>query len=98
MLIDKGTISSAIAKKVFEESSKKGTVSMIKIDDYYKILDHLSMEERVKVNYDHPDAYDIDLLVEHINNLKNGLSIKVNEPLLITLHLLSFNETFTSPI
>ena len=65
-----------IAKKVFEESSKKGTVSMIKIDDYYKILDHLSMEERTKVNYDHPDAYDIDLLKEHLNELKNGNTIK----------------------
>ena len=65
-----------IAKKVFEESSKKGTVSMIKIDDYYKILDHLSMDERTKVNYDHPDAYDVDLLTHHLNNLKNGKTIK----------------------
>ena len=49
---------------------------MIKIDDYYKILDHLSMDERVKVNYDHPDAYDIDLLSKHLIDLKEGNSIK----------------------
>lgn len=67
-----------IAKKVYEESSKKGTVTMIKIDDYYKVLDHLSMEERIKVNYDHPDAYDIELLTSHLNDLKNGKQI--NKP------------------
>ena len=65
-----------IAKKVYEESSKYGTVSMIKIDDYYKVLDHLTMEERTKVNYDHPDAYDISLLSEHLNLLKKGKSIE----------------------
>lgn len=67
-----------IAKKVYEESSKKGTVSMIKIDDYYKVLDHLSMDQRTKVNYDHPDAYDVELLTQHLNNLKEGKSI--NKP------------------
>jgi len=65
-----------IAKKVFNETSKQGTVSMIKIDDYYKILDHLTYEERANVNYDHPDAYDIELLTKHLNDLKNGLSIE----------------------
>lgn len=64
-----------IASKVFESTSKHGTVTMIKIDDYYKVLDHLSMEERIKVNYDHPDAYDIELLSKHLNDLKNGKSI-----------------------
>lgn len=64
-----------IAKKVYENTSKHGTVTMIKIDDYYKVLDHLSMEERIKVNYDHPDAYDIELLSKHLNDLKNGKSI-----------------------
>ena len=65
-----------IAKKVYETTSKQGTVSMIKIDDYYKILDHLTFEERTKVNYDHPDAYDVDLLTKHLNDLKNGKSIQ----------------------
>ncbi len=64
-----------IARKVYESTSKHGTVAMIKIDDYYKVLDHLSMEERIKVNYDHPDAYDIELLSKHLNDLKSGKSI-----------------------
>lgn len=65
-----------IAKKVYETTSKQGTVSLIKIDDYYKILDHLTFEERTKVNYDHPDAYDIELLSKHLNDLKNGITIE----------------------
>lgn len=64
-----------IAKKVYQSTSKQGTVSMIKIDDYYKVLDHLSEDERKKVNYDHPDAYDIELLKSQINDLKSGKQI-----------------------
>lgn len=65
-----------IAKKVYQETSKQGTVSMIKIDDYYKILDHLTYDERTRVNYDHPDAYDIELLTKHLQDLKNGIAIQ----------------------
>lgn len=65
-----------IAKKVYETTSKQGTVSLIKIDDYYKILDHLTFEERTRVNYDHPDAYDIELLTKHLQDLKNGITVK----------------------
>ena len=65
-----------IANKVYQEASKYGKVSLIKIDDYYKILDHLTMEERCKVNYDHPDAYDINLLKEHLVDLKNGKTVE----------------------
>lgn len=65
-----------IANKVYEAASKYGSVAMIKIDDYYKILDHLTMEERHKVNYDHPDAYDIPLLKQHLLDIKNGKTIK----------------------
>lgn len=64
-----------VAKKVFKETSKHGTVALIKIDDYYKKLDNLSFEERTKINYDHPDAYDIPLLTKHLNDLKNGIAI-----------------------
>ncbi len=67
-----------LAKKVYDATSNQGTVSMIKIDDYYKILDHLTQDERKNVNYDHPDAYDVTLLTKHLNDLKNGIS--VNKP------------------
>ena len=53
-------------------------VTVIHHDNYYKVLDHLSYEERCKVNYDHPDSFDTDLMIEHIKKLKNGKS--VDEP------------------
>lgn len=68
-----------LAKKVYEATSKQGSVSMIKIDDYYKVLDHLTPEERKNVNYDHPDAYDVELLKEHLLSLKKGMTI--NKPI-----------------
>lgn len=81
-----------IANNVYHATSNQGTVAMIKIDDYYKILDHLSEEERKKVNYDHPDAYDIELLTKHLKDLKNGKSI--NKPVYdFVLHNRSKDKT-----
>lgn len=63
-----------IAKKVFEETKKYGTVAMIKIDDYYKLND-LPFEERAKINYDHPNTYDVDYIVSNLKDLKAGKDI-----------------------
>ncbi|MDD3191429.1 MAG: uridine kinase [Bacilli bacterium] len=60
-----------IAKKLYHASEKYGSVAMIRIDDYYKRLDHLTLDERKKVNYDHPNAYDVDLLIAQIKQLQN---------------------------
>jgi len=64
-----------IASKIYEESKKYGSVNVIRVDDYYKNLDHLEFSERVKINYDHPNAYDVYLIVEHLNALKEGKAI-----------------------
>lgn len=64
-----------VAKKVFEESTKYGTVTMVRVDDYYKRLDHLEFSERQKVNYDHPDAFDVDLLIQQLKDLKEGKEV-----------------------
>ncbi len=64
-----------IASKIYEESKKYGSVNVIRVDDYYKNLDHLEFGERVKINYDHPNAYDVYLIVEHLNALKEGKAI-----------------------
>lgn len=66
----------SIAKKVYEQTKQFGSVAMIRMDDYYKCLDHLTPEERKNSNFDHPDAYDVDLLIEQINMLKNGKAIE----------------------
>jgi len=51
----------------------------IEVDSYYKNLVHLKMEEREKNNFDHPDAFEFDLLYEDLNKIKN--SKKINIPL-----------------
>ena len=45
-------------------------------DYYYKCNDHLTMEERRSQNYDHPDAFDTDMMIEHIKMLKKGQPIE----------------------
>ncbi len=65
-----------VSEKVFEQTKEIGSVAMIRIDDYYKCLDHLPFEERKKTNFDHPDAYDVPLLLEQLNDLKNGKKIE----------------------
>jgi uridine kinase len=50
-------------------------ISVLYHDNYYKRQDDIPFEERVKVNYDHPDALETDLFVEHLRALKNGQTI-----------------------
>jgi uridine kinase len=49
---------------------------LIDADAYYRDQSHLSLEERRRVNFDHPDALDIPLLAEHLERLGAGLSIE----------------------
>ncbi len=51
-------------------------VTVISLDDYYKDFSVLPMEERVKVNYDHPKAFDWPLIKEQIAALKRGETIQ----------------------
>ncbi|RKF20145.1 uridine kinase [Alginatibacterium sediminis] len=55
----------------------KGGICVINEDNYYKPQDHLSMEDRVKTNYDHPSSLDHELLVKQVEQLKNGESIEL---------------------
>ena len=47
-------------------------VTVIYHDNYYRRNDHLSLEERKKINYDHPGSLETDMLIEHIKMLKRG--------------------------
>ena len=51
-------------------------VTVISHDNYDKRQDGKTYEERAKVNYDHPSAFDTDLLIEHLRQLKEGHSIQ----------------------
>lgn len=60
----------SIAKELYDICNKESkTVAIIRQDDYYKDQSHMTMEERVKTNYDHPFAFDNDLLVSHLDAL-----------------------------
>lgn len=52
-------------------------VSILRHDNYYRRHDEMEYEERTKLNYDHPDAFDRELLCEHISALKAGRSIQM---------------------
>lgn len=60
----KTTLTQALAEKF------SGRTTVIYQDNYYKRQDHLTFEERTRVNYDSPEAFDIDLMVAHIEDLK----------------------------
>lgn len=49
--------------------------TILPLDNYYIKRDHQPLEERSRANYDHPDALEFDLLVEHINALRSGHEI-----------------------
>ncbi len=66
-----GSGKSTIAKEIYK-SFGEDCIAMIEQDSYYKDQSHLTSEERVKTNYDHPDAFDTKLLVEQLNKLING--------------------------
>jgi len=50
-------------------------VAVIYHDNYYKAHHHMSYEERSQLNYDHPDAFDTEMLIEALDSLKSGKSI-----------------------
>jgi uridine kinase len=54
-------------------------IARIQHDSYYKDLGHLPMDERRKFNFDHPDALDTSLLIEHLRMLRQGHSVQVPE-------------------
>jgi uridine kinase len=63
-----------VARKIHEAFASR--VAFIDQDSYYRPLDHLSLDQRREVNFDHPDAFDSDLLVEHVKSLKQGRAIE----------------------
>lgn len=69
-----GSGKSTIADELYS-SFPKDSIAMIQQDMYYKDQSHLTMEERTKTNYDHPKAFDTDLLIEHLKSLIDGKAI-----------------------
>ncbi len=66
----KTTVAQALLERVGPEY-----VALLPHDAYYRDFSHLPPEERAQVNYDHPDALETDLLIEHIHQLRQGRAI-----------------------
>ena len=75
--IDGGTGSgkTTVVKKLVN-ALPKNYVAVVPLDSYYNDTSNLTPEERSQINFDHPDAFDWQLLVEHIDMLKNGMPIE----------------------
>lgn len=69
-----GSGKTTVARELYRQFQDESVI-MIEQDSYYKDQSHLSMEERVLTNYDHPFAFDNDLLLTHLHELMNGRSI-----------------------
>lgn len=66
-----GSGKSTIAHEIYQ-SLPIGSISMIEQDSYYRDQSHLTFEERIKTNYDHPDAFDTKLMIKHLKMLLDG--------------------------
>ncbi|PIC84700.1 uridine kinase [Sporosarcina sp. P1] len=70
-----GSGKTSVTKKIHEVFQGHSVV-VIEQDDYYKDQSHLVFEERLATNYDHPLAFDTDLLIQHIHQLINRQAIE----------------------
>ncbi|HEY2494427.1 MAG TPA: uridine kinase [Paenibacillus sp.] len=66
-----GSGKTTVARSVIDRLGS-GKVTFISQDNYYKDQSYLSMTERESINYDHPFAFDNELLIEHLKSLKEG--------------------------
>lgn len=65
-----GSGKTTFAKKIVDQLPNH--VSLLTHDAYYRDNRHLTYENRCQLNYDHPDAFDTDLFIEHVGSLKEG--------------------------
>ena len=70
-----------------------GEVIVIPQDAYYRDNGHIPLEERQKINFDHPDSLEFDLLIDHLRQLKKGKAIEM--PVYSYLTCLRAEETIT---
>ncbi len=70
-----GSGKTTVVRKIIEKLPKN-SVAVLSQDSYYKDQSHLPLEERQKINFDHPNAIEFDLLIEHIKKLKKGEPIQ----------------------
>ncbi|OIJ16625.1 uridine kinase [Anaerobacillus alkalilacustris] len=70
-----GSGKTTVARELYQRFIEK-SILMIEQDAYYKDQSHKTMDERIKTNYDHPLAFDNDLLIEHLEQLLSYQTIE----------------------
>jgi uridine kinase len=90
-----GSGKSTVARKV-AEGLATSSVAFIDMDAYYKNFTELTLDERRKLNWDHPDSFDFDLLCEQLGRLAKGNAIDKPEYDFVT-HLRSAKTRHIEP-
>lgn len=85
-----GSGKTTVVKKIISHFQDE-EVTLLPQDSYYKDNSHLKLEERLKLNFDHPDSIEWSLLVRHINELSNGMVIQ--QPIYSYLTCVRSDET-----
>ncbi|MGB0645984.1 MAG: uridine kinase [Bradymonadia bacterium] len=82
----KTTVARAIVEQIGTEK-----IAYLEHDSYYRDLEHMSLEDRRRVNFDHPDAFETSLLVEHVKMLMSGQAVE--QPVYSYEHSVRTGET-----
>ena len=70
-----GSGKTTVVRKI-AESLPPHCAAVVPLDSYYNDTTHMTEEERHTINFDHPDAFDWKLLIEHIRMLKEGIAVE----------------------
>jgi uridine kinase len=87
-----GSGKTTVVKEVLKRFPNEDVI-VIPQDSYYKDNGHIILEERQKINFDHPDSLEFSLLIEHLEKLKKGEDIEM--PIYSYLTCLRSKETIT---
>lgn len=87
-----GSGKTTVVRKVMERFPTDEVIVMPQ-DSYYKDNGHIALEERQKINFDHPDSVEFSLLVDHLKRLRKGQSVEM--PIYSYLTCLRSKETIT---
>lgn len=87
-----GSGKTTVVKKIIQRIPAD-RVAVVPQDAYYRDNSHLPLEERQQMNFDHPDSLEFDLLVDHLQKLKQG--IPVEQPIYSYLTCTRAEETIT---
>ena len=69
-----GSGKTTVVRKIIERFAE-GEVVVLPQDSYYRDSSHLPLEERLEMNFDHPDSIEFELLVKHLKDLRKGKTI-----------------------